>query len=840
MAAQPSDEDINAFLSFAGADIPRNEVIARIKVDILGSRMCGLGNNNNVEQAIGEYFDDPTSQKYNWDDSAFSSDREGTQGNHGVSFDIQGPDVPGPSSYSHYDGNGLASRPPSRTSHNKSPLGKIIDLTADAAAADPRTSSYGNHEDSDLAQALAVSRVEAGLPPQESGVTSTSEVRFGPATRNDYESGKWDMVPVGKSSVQEIMVDPEPEERKRDIDVPAFLRPSYENHRLGALLTIYHEVPLIREIFLPRAGHDVAPTYGFDKEWWKGAAIELPSVWGPDVPPPSEVTLELQRLMAFLDKTDRSYGSVDALAGLDAVKREIENKYSPEAAVLRAWRQGLADDQKGKLQKLFSQGAESEGKEGANGMDFGILELRFPEKDSTQETLYDIQDEVLWSHNPLTVEESPYLAHVADVIAFQIDGDESKKNVEIPAVWYPDRYLKSSRQAALDMRLRKNKVDENLKRIEKVQERLTNLQLPNGKKAKVKEVFNVALQHDQGKVQETQAPNDKDEDPKARESARKAAHLSDQFQNLIASIDNKLLALDVEKEKSKEAFRNLSTLYTDPASEVDPAAPKFHKYSLRGVSTAKNTMFAEPDLIDINLNGESPQSKSDQWWRIHFAVSGRNSVIVEKTTEDKVLEAAKTESRNILLVYASDKAMSFENKALPPPLEKFVLADNRAFKAEIREKENSQTHISSPGKRKYDNSDDFSNTSPRWENNANPKGYDTVPDGETNTQDQVGASEAPPAFNTGSNQIPMQDTPSQPGDNSVTSEQHEVIVGIDPKEIMDNGQEMQERSSMRMLAGATKENEKPGTVDSMDLDEVVEDANSAGESAAVKHVGFSK
>jgi len=51
-----------------------------------------------------------------------------------TAFDIQAPDVPGPSSYNHFDGNGLASRPPSRTSHNKSPLGRVIDMTAEHAA----------------------------------------------------------------------------------------------------------------------------------------------------------------------------------------------------------------------------------------------------------------------------------------------------------------------------------------------------------------------------------------------------------------------------------------------------------------------------------------------------------------------------------------------------------------------------------------------------------------------------------------------------------------------------------------------------------------------------------
>jgi hypothetical protein len=224
--------------------------------------------------------------------------------------------------------------------------------------ADPRDSlPFGQREDSDLEQALAASRAEAGLAPQESGVTNTSEAYFGPATRSQYESGKWDMVLAGQTSVTEIVVDPEPAERKRDLDVPAFLKPSVEDHRLGALLTIYHEIPLIREIFLPRAGQDQAPNYGYDKEWWTGKAIDIPTVFGEDVTPPNEVNMELQRLMAFLDKTDRSYGSIEALANLRDVKKALRKEPKLEAAVLNAWKNGIPDDQYGKDGKVRNAGS---------------------------------------------------------------------------------------------------------------------------------------------------------------------------------------------------------------------------------------------------------------------------------------------------------------------------------------------------------------------------------------------------------------------------------------------------------------------------------------------------
>ncbi len=145
--------------------------------------------------------------------------------------------------------------------------------------------STQDHQDRELRQALAESRKEAGLPPQEEGITGVDEVHFGPATRAQYEQGKWEMVPVGKSSVQEIVVDPEPQERKRDLDAPAFLKPSISNHRLNALITIYHEIPLTRNVFLNTT--DVLTSYGHDSEWWSGTRIgsaqisggKSPAVW---------------------------------------------------------------------------------------------------------------------------------------------------------------------------------------------------------------------------------------------------------------------------------------------------------------------------------------------------------------------------------------------------------------------------------------------------------------------------------------------------------------------------------------------------------------------------------
>jgi hypothetical protein len=192
-------------------------------------------------------------------------------------------------------------------------------------------------------------------------------------------------------------------------------------------------------------------------------------------------------------------------------------------------------------------GVPSEAEEWSNTLEFGILDLYLPDTNSVQETLYDLADEVLWSSfESLDFDRSPYLSHVADVIAFRINGDETKKNIEVPVTWYPDRYLKSARQAALDMRIEKNEVNEKLQQNLRLQGALTDHHWPNGKITKVKDLFNAALQHEKAEISddETQAPiqvgEDEDADLAARESAKKAAHLSAQLRNLVTNIDKKL------------------------------------------------------------------------------------------------------------------------------------------------------------------------------------------------------------------------------------------------------------------------------------------------------------
>ena len=367
------------------------------------------------------------------------------------------------------------------------------------------------------------------------------EVHFGPATRNEYEQGKWEMVSLGKSSVQEIVVDPEPEQRKRDLNAPAFLKPSISNHRLNALITMYHEIPLTRNVFLNTS--NIIPNYGYDNEWWSGsrivpAQISLSSD-GLSAYDDEEVAREFQRLMAFLDKTERAYGSADALANLDEVKRILRQHNSIESAVLSAWQnfyEGTGSNEC--VDTIFSAGVMKESDEISPDI-FAILDLDCPPKDSHHESLYDIADELLWQGGTEST-DPPYLCRMAEVVVFRVDGGNGRKQIDIPAIWYPDRYLKDTRQQALEMRRAKLNVIDKLAHINRTEDRLMNVPLRSGKIVKVKDLFAAALRHDEARIEENGDASDEDVMEAHTRPSQAAVKLSEKLTKVMANIDNKL------------------------------------------------------------------------------------------------------------------------------------------------------------------------------------------------------------------------------------------------------------------------------------------------------------
>ncbi|ATZ48021.1 hypothetical protein BCIN_03g02850 [Botrytis cinerea B05.10] len=836
MAAQPAAQDVQSFLDMTG-QTNRQEAILRLK-----------GNNNNVQQAINEYYDDldlgRNPNRYTWDDSQFNRDRDGGGAQH--AFAVQGPDeFP---AYSHFE-SAAPSRPPSRTSNNKSPLSKVVDLTTNNSTT--AFTQYADNDDKELQQALAASMADSSLPPQESGVVGTDQPYFGPATRSDY-GDNWAMVPI--STVKEIYQDPEPWDRLRIWEdkrptCPAFLKPSGDAHRLGALLTIYYNIPVAREVFLRR--ENIETYYPYETGWWSGRPIEYPIASLQEDPnfvaDDRRFGQELQKVMAFLDKTERSYGSVDVITELPYMQQNAGNDVETDFFLcFKNLMQG-----KRSLKHIFSSAAYGTDPDPDGNTIFAIFDLHLPTKDSLTENLYDLADGALWDGCPLTLENSPFLNHLGDVISFRIKGDKhnDQKAIEVPAVWYPDRYLQFASEDSLAMRTEKHNLQLKIQDISR-QERQLKWTTHNGKTLLVEDVMKLSLNHDQNEL----PPSNKSISDLTSEvpmGGSKSADLSKGLKKLMDNVNAKLKKLQDEREKAKEAWRELSTLYTDPAK----TSRELHRYTLRGVSLTKETTYVcthiVPDLIDFTANEAERIPLSDgQWWRMHFSTSSPPSRTVEKTTLEKVLEDIKVQNETAILVYASDEAMEMATRTTPPELTSFVYNDNAIFRQElpmpqpgVKTPDESQHSPKSPGKRKREQHTSSSAYNDEWNgvgssSNTSRNSNTTMNDERNDVTNEPSYTDASWATSQ-SSALQARYTLSDP-----------LIVGVDPFP-NDTPQEMQERRGSSMLQNFTGNSVEKGVInDSMEIEDIETDdmqreeedislpTRQKDDATATKQVGF--
>jgi hypothetical protein len=107
------------------------------------------------------------------------------------------------------------------------------------------------------------------------------------------------------------------------------------------------------------------------------------------------------------------------------------------------------------------------------------------------------------------------------------------------------------------------------------------------------------------------------------------------------------------------------------------------KYLLRGVATTSEVAYVCVRGAENPSNPGERLVGTDQWWKIGYVKTDASPIKSEKVTLDDVLQAAGTESKNPILVYASEKALDHEMIPLSDALRMFVKADNRAFQQEL-------------------------------------------------------------------------------------------------------------------------------------------------------------
>lgn len=308
-----------------------------------------------------------------------------------------------------------------------------------------------------MERALRVSRQEAGIPAQENGVVdnSTAVSNFGPANRDHYQQSNWAMVPTGPQKTLTSRAPPA-STRKRATGAPAFMVQGFSNsglNHLGGLLTILHEVPLARNILLSLG--EPAATYGHNSEWWNGQEILPDHVlakmasgelqWGEQDESLPNLESEIHRIMAFLDSTERAYGTVSVLSGMIGADRGAEKQFYETIAFRNA--EKIAQlTQVAALCEVHGENSTEE--EVAN---FGMLDMEHPRSEyGTIKTLYESLDHVMWN-DALTwneIHEGTKMAtfkQIGETLVLKVGGDGPEDSIEVPLELYPEKYLSDRR-----------------------------------------------------------------------------------------------------------------------------------------------------------------------------------------------------------------------------------------------------------------------------------------------------------------------------------------------------------------------------------------------------------
>lgn len=327
----------------------------------------------------------------------------------------------------------------------------------------------------DLDQAIKMSMMNSDNhnPGQMMGVTNASAPHFGPATQEHYDKN-WQMTVPGEYT-KEIWLNPEPADRKRDGTKPAFLRPSTQGHRLPALIKILQTIPLAREAMVCR--DLVLSDYGQHNEWWDGTPIQIPETFheadGHQEHDLEEVLYETQRLVAFLEDTERAYGSIDSLLDLSSMGLLKDEEIL--SVFFKAWDAASehVDVRLALNDVVGSVGVKKvlDEPEFSETIPFTIFQVRVDEEIADKgHTLYDVVEDILWTNDTTHMDEQDiYLEKVADVLILEVRRVNEKSSglgIRIPAIWYLDRYLESSVDEMKRMRKTKAAIQEELDLME--------------------------------------------------------------------------------------------------------------------------------------------------------------------------------------------------------------------------------------------------------------------------------------------------------------------------------------------------------------------------------------
>ena len=570
--------------------------------------------------------------------------------------------------------------------------------------------SSKQQEDDDFARAMAMSTGNlAESYQQETGIIGADGQQFGPANRNHYEKGQWDLVPTGVHNTSEIVPDTDTLQRVHTSGEPRLLKYLPTGDYTPNLLTICHAISGARQALLMR--DRVQASYGQNEDWWRGEPISLPKIVNvedqsaayPESDKYDELLAEVQRLMAFLSASSRSYASVGALMNSE-VMRFASPAYSTQSQTylehfIEQWTSGacgkLGEDSG--MGRLFSTTVGTNASEGMHTSDMTLIDMQVDIPQDGKSDLPEQLDELLWDTKAdNTVMSDNFIEEPAEVLVMRARQQNSTANpqlrLEVPPEFYVDKYLQQNIEAT---RATRTQMADGRKRIAKIEEIEKKLKTWKHPKKNEQLDATLLLKHTSGHFSGQNRIDVMNADKTAHMSEEmKPAppHYNDIAQKLekvISSIDNKLKVLSEEKGKTRKAIADMSRA---PPSGLQPEDMK-HRYTLRGVATKPNITYV---LCPTDHGAEDEMHDDDstppgmRWWRMDYDISANGARLTKTKAEDyDVLRAVELEHSSALLVYASDLMNNApDDGALPDPLAEFVRRDNDLFLQELqREKE---------------------------------------------------------------------------------------------------------------------------------------------------------
>ncbi|OSS45247.1 hypothetical protein B5807_10232 [Epicoccum nigrum] len=518
---------------------------------------------------------------------------------------------------------------------------------------------------------------------QESGVTGNSKPVFGPATQNHYDTANWAMVPVTTAS--EFIADPIPSQRQREEGQPAFLKPSPRFNYFPAMLTILHSIPQYRNALLSPAVSQ--GNYWVGDEWWKGNPAGQTRITdttvGWDEARGLDIIHETQRLMAFLDNTDRAYTTIESMLDMDAWKElEAPALSDPDDDMLKflvLWSTAYAkQDPKFQIDGVLRSVVNAQQR-----VESFFLDSTVTKRDGRETDIYDVLDDTFFPGPDGTA----HIVDVSNVLIFRLEGakqDSNELGCRIPATLYADRYLEENKhiiQSIFDAMAGHNT------QLEKIKDQTDRLKYHTPAKRNSKKIDSLKLLQTSMKAFQPQGDA-------AEVDSRNAVTLS-HLQALYESIKIKLATLEEQQNKVQETLNSITNRFKPVINDgnealIDLTAPEYpegqsdqdamhHPYQLCGVATRRDVLY----LLHPDTASNTPGAK--QWWRVQYDnESGTANIIRDKVDQQQVLERATSEAASVLLVYANETAFSETHLPLSKPLEDFVKKDKLCFLEELQ------------------------------------------------------------------------------------------------------------------------------------------------------------